>query len=74
MPRVKFHRKPEAPSIPTPGKAYGFEENEEGTLLKQDPPERDVTLGPAFYKPVIVSMFFCQKQAGILCAKFWAKI
>ena len=47
--RIKFQRKPEAPSIPTPGQAYGYEECEDGTLKKQDAPDRDVSLGPAFY-------------------------
>lgn len=42
-------RKPEAPSIPTPGQAYGFEENEDGTLRRQEPPDRDKSIGPAFY-------------------------
>ena len=54
MSRVKFHRKPEAPSIPTPGQAYGYEENDDGTLRKQDPPERDTSIGPAFYAPATV--------------------
>ena len=49
--RLKFLRKPEAPSIPTPGQAYGYEENEDGTLRKQDPPDKDASLGPAFYAP-----------------------
>lgn len=47
--QLKFHRKPDAPSIPTPGQAYGYEECEDGTLKKQDPPDRDISLGPAFY-------------------------
>ena len=48
-------RKPEAPSIPTPGQAYGFEENEDGTLRRQEPPDRDVSIGPAFYSAEKVS-------------------
>ena len=56
MSRVKFHRKPEAPSIPVPGMAYGYEENDDGTLRKQDPPQRDNSLGPAFYNPAVVSI------------------
>ena len=47
--RVTFLRKPDAPSIPSPGQAFGFEENNDGTLNKQPPPERDNSLGPAFY-------------------------
>ena len=62
MSRVKFHRKPEAPSIPVPNMAYGYEENEDGTLRKQDPPNRDNTLGPAFYSPVFVSIIMYIKQ------------
>ena len=56
--RIKFHRKPMAPSIPMPGQAYGYEESEDGTLHKQEAPERDATLGPAFYAvkdPQVVS-------------------
>ena len=47
--RIKFHRKPMAPSIPMPGQAYGYEESDDGTLHKQEAPERDVSLGPAYY-------------------------
>jgi len=41
-----------------PGQAYGYEECDDGTLKKQDPPDRDVSIGPAFYKPAVVSAFF----------------
>ena len=54
--RVKFTRKPVAPAIPTPGQAYGFEENEDGTLRKQEVPERDSTMGPAYYNVSHVSI------------------
>lgn len=47
--RIKYSRKPLAPSIPTPGQAYGYEEHEDGTLRKQEAPARDNSLGPAFY-------------------------
>jgi len=53
--QLKFHRKPDAPSIPAPGQAYGYEECEDGTLKKQDPPDRDVSMGPAFYNVTHVS-------------------
>ncbi|XP_041485229.1 sperm-tail PG-rich repeat-containing protein 2-like [Lytechinus variegatus] len=47
--RIKYSRKAQAPSIPTPGQAYGYEESEDGVLKKQEAPARDKTLGPAFY-------------------------
>lgn len=63
--RIKFHRKPEAPSIPMPGQAYGYEECEDGTLKKQDPPDRDVSIGPAFYKPQNVETKTTKTYKGI---------
>ena len=44
-----------APSIPTPGQAYGYEENDDGSLRKQEPPEKDRSIGPAYYKVANVS-------------------
>lgn len=48
--RIRFKRVDDAPSIPFPGQAYGFEENEQGLLVKQPAPDRDTSLGPAFYR------------------------
>lgn len=47
--RVKFNRKKNAPSIQDPKNAYGFEESHAGELIPQAPPERDPSLGPAYY-------------------------
>jgi len=47
--RVKYQRQVDAPSIPTPGQAFGYEETQNGVLKKQVPPDKDCTIGPAFY-------------------------
>lgn len=47
--RVTFNRKQNAPSIQDPKLAYGYEESPGGELIPQAPPERDETLGPAYY-------------------------
>lgn len=47
--RVKFNRKKNAPSIQDPKNAYGFEESHTGELIPQAPPERDPSIGPAYY-------------------------
>ena len=49
---MKFNRKKNPPSIQDPKNAYGFEESPNGELLPQPAPEKDSTIGPAYYNPV----------------------
>ena len=37
------------PSIPSPGKSYGYEEANDGSLKPQKMPDRDQSMGPAYY-------------------------
>ncbi|XP_019408881.1 PREDICTED: sperm-tail PG-rich repeat-containing protein 2 isoform X2 [Crocodylus porosus] len=62
---IKIYRKLDSPSIPSPGQAFGYEETEDGTLIKQYPPERDLTLGPAYYHPVFDVTNSSKKYKGI---------
>lgn len=50
--KVKIVRKNNAPSIQDPKQAFGFEETQGGELIAQKAPDRDGTLGPAYYAPV----------------------
>lgn len=51
----RFNRKSLPPSIPDPKYAFGFEEDEKGKLVPQQPPSRDASLGPAFYNTSIAT-------------------
>ncbi|XP_039248162.1 sperm-tail PG-rich repeat-containing protein 2-like [Styela clava] len=63
--KVKYLRQPDAPSIPSPGQAYGYEETDDGTLQKQSPPQKDKTMGPAYYNPKQVDTVTTAKYKGV---------
>ena len=54
--RITFQRKADPPSIPSPGKAYGYEEAPDSSLRPQELPNRDSTMGPAYYNVNHVSL------------------
>ena len=54
--RITFQRKADPPSIPSPGKAYGYEEAPDGSLRPQEIPNRDSSMGPAYYNVNHVSL------------------
>jgi hypothetical protein len=51
VPKLKINRKRNPPSIQDPKYAYGFEEDKHGELIPQAPPDRDASMGPAYYNP-----------------------
>ncbi|XP_059155171.1 sperm-tail PG-rich repeat-containing protein 2-like, partial [Physella acuta] len=71
--RIKFYRKPEAPSIPSQGQAYGYEECDDGSLKKQDPPTKDNSLGPAYYTPMLPDSNPTKVYKGIHFGKLSSK-
>uniref|UniRef100_A0A8B9S6Z3 Sperm tail PG-rich repeat containing 2 n=1 Tax=Apteryx owenii TaxID=8824 RepID=A0A8B9S6Z3_APTOW len=62
---IKICRKVDGPSIPSPCQAFGYEEAEDGTLIKQYSPQRDITLGPAYYRPLFDVNYSTLKYKGI---------
>ncbi|XP_041956229.1 sperm-tail PG-rich repeat-containing protein 2 [Alosa sapidissima] len=71
--RIKFIQQSDIPSIPFPGQSYGYEENDQGLLCKQAPPDRDDTLGPAFYNPLKAENTSSLKYKGIHFGKMTGK-
>lgn len=59
---ITWKRKLDPPSIPSPGKSFGYEEGGDGALVPQAGPEKDDSLGPAYYKSDIVSATIAEKR------------
>lgn len=68
--KVKIVRKNNAPSIQDPKQAFGFEETQAGELIAQKAPDRDGSLGPAYYAPKTSGK---SVYKGIHFAKYSAK-
>ncbi|CAH8579902.1 unnamed protein product, partial [Schistosoma turkestanicum] len=54
----------DVPSIPSGEFVHGYEEGPDGRLQPQSGPNRDVTLGPAFYGPIKDPVFTRYKGCG----------
>lgn len=46
-----------APSIPFPGKSYGYEEDDYGQLVAKEVPEKDTSIGPTYYNVTDVCIY-----------------
>ncbi|XP_077739069.1 sperm-tail PG-rich repeat-containing protein 2 isoform X7 [Canis aureus] len=58
-------RSVDVPSIPSCGRSYGYDINEDGGIIKHFPPASDSTLGPAYYKPQLDFSSATLKYKGI---------
>ncbi|XP_063314683.1 sperm-tail PG-rich repeat-containing protein 2 [Pelobates fuscus] len=70
---VKKYYIPGAPSIPTPGQAFGYEETQNGSLVKQLPPTMDHSMGPAYYEPTNQEAYATLKYKGVHFGKYSGK-
>jgi len=70
---VHYQRKSAPPSIPSPGQATGYEEGNDGILQKQKAPEKDGSLGPAYYKINYDDTKAVRKYKGIHFGKMTSK-
>ncbi len=73
---MKINRKKNPPSIQDPKNAYGFEEGPNGDLVPQAPPEKDPSIGPAYYNTVRINwiLLFIEKIATKLDSLFLIQI
>jgi len=66
---ITWKRKVDPPSIPSPGKSFGYEEGTDGALLPQAGPDKDSSLGPAYYKPGVAATIAEKRYKGV----HWSK-
>ncbi|XP_063773651.1 sperm-tail PG-rich repeat-containing protein 2 isoform X2 [Pseudophryne corroboree] len=71
--KAKKQQKTVAPSIPVPAQAFGYEETEDGSLVRQLPPPMDSTLGPAYYQLSNKETYATIKYRGVHFGKYSGK-
>lgn len=63
--RVSYYRQHTAPSIPSAGQNYGYDESNGDSLHPLDTPQKDATLGPAYYNVSHGETMATKKYKGI---------